>query len=339
MNDVVILFGGSSSERLVSVASAQNVSTHLPAARCWFITSTGSVVDVPREVLAAHRDAFTREFVPPAGGTNWPSLAQAVRSAPGATYFLALHGGDGENGVTQRVLEEAKVAFTGSGSRASADAFDKPKAKLLAAAKGARVAEAEELAPMSETQAADVLRRLLARAPRWVLKPRADGSSHGLIHLKGEADVTGAAKTLATLQLAYLAEVFVEGRELTVGVVDDAGGPVALPVSEVKLIPGGAFDYEGKYLGRGTEEITPAALSPAEWKAAQDLGVLTHRAVGCFGYSRTDMILTPSGPVLLEINTLPGMTKASFIPQQLAAAGRDVKAFLEQQLALARSRG
>jgi D-alanine-D-alanine ligase len=174
--------------------------------------------------------------------------------------------------------------------------------------------------------------------PRWVLKPQADGSSHGLIHLKGLDEVEAAAKALAGFQLQYLAEVFIEGRELTVGVVEDEGGPTALPVSEVRLIPGGAFDYAGKYLGTGTEEITPAQLTDAEREAAQALGVLTHRAVGCAGYSRTDMILTASGPVLLEINTLPGMTKASFIPQQLAAAKREVRAFLEQQLALARRR-
>jgi D-alanine-D-alanine ligase len=109
-------------------------------------------------------------------------------------------------------------------------------------------------------------------------------------------------------------------------------------VSEVRLIPGGAFDYAGKYLGRGTEEITPAELEPEAWQQAQALAVLTHTALGCRGYSRTDMILTDAGPVLLEINTLPGMTKASFIPQQLAAAKRPVKAFLERQLTLARQR-
>ena len=191
---------------------------------------------------------------------------------------------------------------------------------------------------MSVEDAKTALGSLLAAHPRWVLKPQADGSSHGLIHLRAASEVDAAAKALSGFGLHYLAEVFVEGRELTVGVVDDAGGPTALPVSEVRLIPGGAFDYAGKYLGKGTEEITPAQLTEAEAKAAQALGVLTHGALGCTGYSRTDMILTPTGLTLLEINTLPGMTKASFIPQQLAAAGRSVKDFLERQLELARQR-
>lgn len=338
-SDVVILFGGSSSERLVSVASAQNVSHHLPEATCWFLAPEGPVTAVPREALAAHAEPFVRPFVPPAPPT-WPSLAAALDApeARGRTFFLALHGGDGENGVTQRLLEARGLAFTGSGSRASADAFDKARAKQLAGAQGARLAAAHELAPLTREEAVARLHALLAEAPRWVLKPRADGSSHGLIHLRSPEQVPAAAEQLAALRLPYLAETFIEGRELTVGVVDEPGGPVALPVSEVRLVPGGAFDYAGKYLGRGTEEITPAALTDAERAAAQALAVLTHRAVGCAGYSRTDLILTAQGPVLLEINTLPGMTKASFIPQQLAAAGRPVRAFLEGQLALARAR-
>jgi D-alanine-D-alanine ligase len=113
---------------------------------------------------------------------------------------------------------------------------------------------------------------------------------------------------------------------------------VALPVSEVKLEEDAAFDYAGKYLGKGTTEVTPAVLTQAEWEAAQTLAVLAHRAVGCYGYTRTDMILTASGPVFLEINTLPGLTKASFIPQQLAASGRDLTMFLNTQLELARRR-
>lgn len=337
-SDVVILFGGSSSERLVSVASAQNVSAHLPEAACWFLSPAGAVFIVPRPVLAAHARPFEAEFVP-VGGPDFPTLAAALDAETSPrVFFLALHGGEGENGVTQRLFEARRLAFTGSGSKASADAFDKAKARKLASAKGAKVAEARTLPQMNVDVARAALASLLAAHPRWVLKPQADGSSHGLIHLREPEQLDAAAAALAGFHLDYLAEVFIEGRELTVGVVDDEGGPVALPVSEVRLIPGGAFDYAGKYLGKGTEEITPAQLTEAEARAAQALGVLTHQALGCAGYSRTDMILSPRELVLLEINTLPGMTKASFIPQQLAAAGRSVKDFLERQLQLARAR-
>ncbi len=339
MSDVVILFGGSSSERLVSVASAQNVSRFIAGADPWFLDPSGAVTPVSPAELAAHTRPFEVPFVP-STLPRWPTLRAALEApeSVGKTFFLALHGGEGENGAVQRALERQRLAFTGSGSVASAHAFDKVRAKQLAVAKGARVATARELPPMSKAEAVQALTELLALHPRWVLKPQADGSSHGLFHLRSPLDVEGTAESLASMQLPYLAEVFVEGRELTVGVVDEEGGAVALPVSEVRLVPGGSFDYAGKYLGRGTEEITPAELTDAERAAAQQLALLTHRAVQCEGYSRTDMILTADGPVLLEINTLPGLTKASFIPQQLAAANRDVAAFLHHQLELGRRR-
>ena len=339
MSDVVILFGGASSERMVSVASAQNISAQLPAAEFCFLSRDAQVFVTPRATLAAHEKAFTNEFIP-TGVASWPSLDAALGApeSKARTFFLALHGGDGENGVTQQKFEARGIAFTGSSSMASAQAFDKARTKELAQAKGARVAQERRLDTTNEAALRRVLAELLANAPRWVLKPQADGSSHGLVHLRAPDEIEAAAKKLHALRLPYLAEVFIEGRELTVGVLQEANGPRALPVSEVRLLPGGAFDYEGKYLGRGTEELTPAPLDAGERDAAQRLAVLTHRAVGCFGYSRTDMILTEQGPVLLEINTLPGMTKASFIPQQLAAAGIEVKHFLLAQLELARAR-
>jgi D-alanine-D-alanine ligase len=338
-SDALILFGGNSSERRVSVASAQNVSRLLPDAGLWFWSPSGAIHPVTRDELAAHTDAFTNDFAP-AQPPSFPTLADALASeaARGHAFLLALHGGDGENGTVQRALETHGLPFTGSGSAASARAFDKAQAKALAAAKGVRVADARVLQPMDAKACAASLEALLRSHPRWVLKPLADGSSHGLVHLKSPAQVPEAASLLARLGLTYLAEVFIEGRELTVGVVDEPNGPRALPVSEVRFAKDATFDFEGKYLGKGTEEITPAELTDAERTAAQAAAVATHQAVGCFGYSRTDMILTGSGPVLLEINTLPGLTKASFIPQQLAAEGQPLAPFLEAQLALARQR-
>jgi D-alanine-D-alanine ligase len=337
--DPVLLFGGASSERLVSVASAQTVSRHLPEARPWFVSPAGLVHPVAPEVLLAHQDVFQAPF-DPRGPPGWPTLAAALDSlaGTGAALFLAFHGGDGEDGTVQRLLEARGLAFTGSGSRASAEAFDKVKAKALAAAAGVPVAVARELAPSGEAALSAALEQLLVEHPRWVLKPRADGSSHGLSVLASRADVPGAAALLARLQLPYLAEHFLAGRELTVGAVDWPEGLGALPVSEVKLQAGATFDYLGKYLGHGTQEVTPADLAPAEAAAAQALALRTHRAVGCAGYSRTDLILTAQGPILLEINTLPGLSRASFIPQQLQAAGRDLAAFLRWQLELGRRR-
>lgn len=336
MSNVVILFGGSSSERLVSVASAQNVSTRLPDAALWFLSKTGGVHQPTRDALLAHQRPFELEFDPGVPARAFESALDTV--TPSTTFFLALHGGEGENGTLQAQLERRTLAFTGSGSVASALAFDKALTKARVGERGARLAAAEVLEPMSVTALEPVLNALFERAPRWVLKPVADGSSTGLVHLKSRAEVPAAARTVSALGLRYLAEAFIEGRELTVGVVEEPGGLVALPVSEVRTTGEAVFDYQGKYLGKGTEELTPAPLTDAERVAAQSLGMLAHSSVGCRGYSRTDMILTASGPVFLEINTLPGLTKASFIPQQLAAAGKDLTSFLNAQLELGRAR-
>ncbi|MDX2010302.1 MAG: ATP-grasp domain-containing protein [Myxococcaceae bacterium] len=338
-SNVIILFGGSSSERLVSVASAQNVSAQLPDASLWFLTRTHAVHVVDRATLARHVKPFETEFDPETPQA-FPSL-EAALEAPGAgrhTFFLALHGGAGENGTLQRLFEARRIPFTGSSADASARAFDKAVTKSLVGAKGARLAHAELFLPERPSDLEGRLLLLFRRASRWVLKPVEDGSSVGLIHLTSPAQASAAATQLAHAGIRYLAEQFIEGRELTVGVVDEPSGPLALPVSEVRTVPGGAFDYAGKYLGTGTEELTPAPITDRERQQAQALGLLAHTTVGCRGYSRTDMILTAEGPVFLEINTLPGLTKASFIPQQLAAAGKDLKAFLARQLELARTR-
>ena len=181
--DVVLLFGGGSSERLVSVASAQNICAQLPEAHLWFIAKDGVVYDVAPADLLAHQRAFENELVPK-GAPAFSSLGAALdMRGQGQVFLLALHGGAGENGTVQRALEARGVAFTASGSVASALAFDKAQAKAVVGARGARVAEAQIIEPeLGAQKLATLLTQLLAQQPRWVLKPVSDGSSFGLIH-------------------------------------------------------------------------------------------------------------------------------------------------------------
>src|SRR5437016_3492426 len=197
-------------------------------------------------------------------------------------------------------------------------------------------AEAWFLAPTGAVH--PVTRDVLAHSGVIVGQPVAGGSSVGLYHVGSAPDADRAASGIEESGEAYLAEEFVSGTELTVGVVDGPAGSRALPPSEVRLEQGRAFDYEGKYLGKGTKEITPAEVPPAVSRAAQDLALTAHRALGCEGYSPTDAISSPQGPVFLELNTLPGLTRASFLPQQLAVEGTSMLSFLEGQLAIARNR-
>ena len=333
MSDVTIVFGGTSPERRVSQASGQNVASFLPEARCWFISPAGAVYAVARDDLQKFERPFERDFVPK-GEAAFPDLVAAVESAPKAVYLLALHGGEGEDGTIQRLLEARKIAFTGPGADASARAFDKEIAKQIASAAGVRIAQSVHLSSDPSRMRAS-LHDLLSMHKRIVAKPVAGGSSVGLYHIDSAGGVEKAAQGIEAAGEAYLAEQFIEGTELTVGVVDSDKGPRALPPSEVRVEAGRAFDFEGKYLGKGTREITPAEVPRETTRAAQQLALDAHRALGCEGYSRTDIIVSAGGPVFLELNTLPGMTRMSFIPQQLAAEGTTMPQFLASQIELA----
>ncbi len=332
---LAILFGGDGSERRVSVASAQNVASLLEKASLWFWRLDGSVVSVDRRELLGFERPFERDFAPEVL-SSWSSFPAALDSpaARGLAFFLALHGGDGEDGTVQALLEERRIAFTGSDAEASRLAFDKLSARERVEARGIRVAEATTLTSDAATH--ERLARLFEKHDKVVVKPVADGSSHGVRIIANERELDAAiAHVIAHPETRHLAEAFIEGRELTVGVIDEESGPAALPCSEVVLEAGRSFDFDGKYLGKGVQEITPADVRAEMAQEAQSVALTAHEAVGCRGYSRTDIIMGKDGPVFLEINPLPGLTRASFIPQQLEAAGIDMRRFLERQVEIA----
>jgi D-alanine-D-alanine ligase len=334
--DVVVLFGGDGSEHRVSVASAQNVASLLESASLWFWGRDGSVASVARDDLLSFERAFERDFTP-SPRERWKDVESALDEAGGGrVFFLALHGGSGENGTVQELLEERGLAFTGSGAEASRLAFDKLRARERVSARGVTVAEAVLVTADPATH--ERLARLHETHGKVVLKPVADGSSHGVRMVSSERELSEALSAVVRDRgTPYFAEAFIEGRELTVGVIEEKTGARALPSSEVVLEPGRTFDYDGKYLGKGVREITPADAPEETAEAARRVALAAHEACGCRGYSRTDVIAGRSGPVFLEVNTLPGLTRASFIPQQLAAAGIEMRDFLEQQLEIARA--
>lgn len=332
-----VLFGGTSTERRVSVASATSVVSAVSELIPLFIAPNGAVHPVTLEELLAHEQPFERDFLP-RSQPAFPSLASALDAAHSDDVFwLALHGGDGENGAVQSMLEQRRLAFTGSGAAASASAFDKVNAKRRVASTGVRCA-ASYIVAGSETEVQQAIAAALAQHGRIVAKPVADGSSVGLHHISSPAQIAEVAQAIARGGVRYLVEPFVAGTELTVGVVDPGGAPWALPPSEIRIEPGRAFDFAGKYLGRGSIELTPAQVPAATALEAQQVAIAAHRALDCEGYTRTDVIASDAGVVYLETNTLPGLTSASFLPQQLQAAGKSLRWFVAEQIRVGRER-
>jgi D-alanine-D-alanine ligase len=339
---VIVLFGGRSDERHVSVASAQNVVRTLETPRrddaplAWFWAPDGAVYDVRTDELLAHQQPFISDFHPTRPAI-WPDLEMALDTLPveNPAFLLALHGGEGEDGTVQRMLEARGIPFTGSGSDASAAAFDKGTAKERAMG-DVRIAESRVVYDPNDIGGA--IAEMLERYERIVLKPLAAGSSRGLFFVDRGTELPPVIDKVRALNLPYIIEQFIAGRELTVGIIDGESGPFALPVIEIETDAGFSFDYEGKYLGKGTREICPAKIPDAVRDEAQAMSLAAHIALGCQGYSRSDLIASDHGVYFLELNTLPGLTTSSLVPQELREAGIEFREFLEQQVVLGRRR-
>jgi D-alanine-D-alanine ligase len=327
---ITILFGGTNKERLVSVASAQALHEALPDADLWFWDADDSVHETSGKALLAHARPFEDPFKADGrriAGSIEEALDQA--EADGRLLVLGLHGGRAENGELQAMCEIRGVPFTGSGSAASNLAFDKVAAKRFAAIAGVKAPADIALADIDTA---------FAEHGRLIAKPQRDGSSYGLIFVNSAQDIVAVRN--AARHEDYVIEPFVSGTEATCGVLELADGSlIALPPIEIIPADGGfGFDYRAKYLAKATQEICPGRFAPEISAAIMDQALRAHRALSCRGYSRSDFIVSAKGPIYLETNTLPGLTRASLLPKALKAQGIDFVDFLEQQIELAKAR-
>jgi D-alanine-D-alanine ligase len=314
---VTVLTGGTSAERDVAIASAVQVIAALRSGG-----HEVAVVDTARGYIPPADEA---SLLSGSVGTEPPSIDQlhsleqglllsglanlaVVRNAE--VLFLALHGGRGEDGTLQTLLEMVGVPYTGSGRLGSAMAMDKDVSKRLFRIAGVPTAD-WVMAP------ADAAR--VGRDYGWpvVVKPSKQGSTVGLTVVKDAGAYDAAVSLARRYDDEVMIERFVPGRELTVGVL----GGRALAVGEI--IPRHEiFDYECKYTPGMSQEIFPADLPASVAAECGRLGVLAHHALKLGGYSRVDFRLTPAGELFcLEVNTLPGMTATSLLPQSARAAG------------------
>jgi D-alanine-D-alanine ligase len=324
---ITILFGGTNKERLVSVATAQALHSALPDADLWFWDVDDSVHETPSEVLAQHSRPFEEPFRADTPGIGNIEQALDKAGAENRLLVLGLHGGTAENGELQAMCEMRGIAFTGSGSASSNLAFDKIAAKRFAAIAGVRAAADVAL---EDAEAA------LAKYGRLIAKPARDGSSYGLIFVNAMQDLVAVRAAAKTEE--YVIEPFIAGSEATCGVLEQSDGSVfSLPPIEIVPAQGG-FDYAAKYLLKSTQEICPGRFSPEISAEIMELALRAHQALSCAGYSRTDFIVSAQGPIYLETNTLPGLTKASLYPKALKAQGIDFADFLRDQIVLAERR-
>lgn len=315
---IAVLTGGTSSERDVALASGLQIAAAL--------RSRGhdvSMVDLATGFVPPEREA---QLLPGGIGRNPPPLATlkelergmlsaglgeipAIRGA--AVIFLALHGGQGEDGTVQAVLDVIGVPYTGSGHLASGLAMDKDLAKRVLRDHGVLVPRWV----MAPADSGEVER---AVGYPCVVKPSREGSSVGLTLVRDPRDLPAAVQLATTYDAEVMVEQFIPpGRELTVGVL----GEEALPVVEIRPRHE-IFDYECKYTPGMADEISPAPITPALAARTQHAALLSHRALKLGGYSRIDFRLDSNDDIFfLEANTLPGMTANSLIPKAARAAG------------------
>ncbi|HCL65452.1 MAG TPA: D-alanine--D-alanine ligase [Rhizobium sp.] len=285
---VAVLMGGFSSERPVSLSSG-NACAEALEGEGYRVTK----VDVGRDV------------------------GQVLAELKPDVAFNALHGPFGEDGTIQGILEYLQIPYTHSGVLASALAMDKGQAKIVVAGAGVPVAEARIMMRFDIGSEHPI-------APPYVVKPVREGSSFGVVIVK--EDQSHPPQVLSSSEWRYgdqvMVEHYVAGRELTCGVM----GGTALGVTEIVPLGHSFYDYDSKYVAGGSKHVLPAEISPKIYQKIQQLALKAHQAVGCRGVSRSDFRyddrFSEDGELVwLEINTQPGMTSTSLVPEMAAYAG------------------
>jgi len=328
---IAVLLGGTSEERDVSIASGAQVVAALRRRGHQVVTVDTALglldEDAERALLEARvgleppeRTALVRMRGQDAG-----AVLSRAQLGDQDLLFLALHGGTGENGTLQTLLDLAELRYTGSGRVGSAVAMDKDLSKRLFRAAGVPTAD-WLMAPVEAQAVAETLGFPV------IVKPSQQGSTVGLSKVSRAEDLQPAIELALRYDREVMIERFVAGRELTVGVLGDQ----PLAVGEIVLGQSGVFDYTSKYQLKGAVEVFPAEVSSEIAEEARRLALVAHRALKLDGYSRADFRLDAEGRLwCLEVNTLPGMTATSLLPQSAAAVGIDFDELCERICRLA----
>ncbi|MCA6216997.1 D-alanine--D-alanine ligase [Ideonella sp. B7] len=292
LGKVAVLMGGDSAERPVSLMSGEGV---LKALRAQGVDAH-PFDPSERELGELKREGFAR-------------------------CFIALHGRHGEDGTVQGALELLGIPYTGSGVMASSVAMDKVMTKRVWLAEGLPTPRWRRLSTEERTR--EAVREVPdALGLPLIVKPAREGSSFGVTKVQGYSGMEEAVTLAAQYDPDVLCEEFIDGDEVTCPVLGEGEASAALPVIRIQA-PDGNYDFEHKYYSDDTRYLCPCGLPEAEEREIQRLAVAAYRALGCRGWGRADLMIRASDrkPFLLEMNTAPGMTGHSLVPQSARAVG------------------
>ena len=308
--NIAIMAGGDSSEWQISLGSASQIEKIIDRSKYnaykvtlrngrWYHTSEdGSEWDVDR---------------------NDFSLTVKNEKIKFDYALILIHGTPGEDGRLQGYLDMMKIPYSSSGFFASAITFDKSACKRAVSGTGIHLAKEILLAKDTEIDTKQIVEKL--GLPMFV-KPNASGSSFGVTKVKSEEQLIPAIEEAFKESDHVIIEEFIEGREVSCGVMVAGGKEYIFPVTEL-ICDTEFFTYEAKYQG-ASREVTPAQLPDNVTKALNKATLLAYKTLGCRGVARVDFIIKEDTPYMIEINTVPGMSAASIIPQQAAAMGMNM---------------
>ncbi len=251
--------------------------------------------------------------------------------------LLALHGTFGEDGTIQALFANKGIKYSGSDAAASLLAIDKSMSNTLYEVGSLPVPRWSIYSTKDEETAREIAENY--QLP-FVVKPNRQGSSVGVSIVKEQNEILPALQKALQFDTSYLVQDFVRGREISCGLLEDPVTKQVTALPPTELIPTNSefFDYEAKYSKGGATEVTPPDMPADIIARIQDYAVQSHKILGCYGYSRTDMFVTESEIYLIETNTLPGMTETSILPQQAAAAGISFPELLDKMVESALNR-
>jgi D-alanine-D-alanine ligase len=342
--NIVVLMGGKTSEHEVSLISGREVARSLDPKKynvipvvisrngaTWRLTSVKSLLG-SGDILKLR--SSNKELA--VYGAKEIQGIEGVSTIKPDVVFIAMHGPFGEDGTVQGMLELAGLKYTGSGVLASALGMDKLVFRKIMAYEGIPIPK--YITANKTEKEKDVLRKIqdeLGKPPYFV-KPHNQGSSVGISRANNAIELKKSLNIAFGCSDTALVDRAVFGMELTCGILGNEE-PIALPVIEIVPNKGKFFNYESKYLDSGSEEIVPARIPEKISQVVQELALRVFKAVGCRGFARVDFILKDGKkPVVLEINTIPGLTPMSLLPKAAKAAGIEYPNLIDKIIDYAR---